>query len=112
MAQHKRKRKLTKAGKILIGVVSVLIVVLVVFGISKILPKEKNDVIDKFTKKLIRTLIFLCIRQAFQCSKRCHNRRSVCFLQRHLFYLISAVHTAAGFLLIFQRIFLPSKRKS
>ena len=39
MAQHKRKRKLTKAGKILIGVVSVLIVVLVVFGISKILPK-------------------------------------------------------------------------
>ena len=46
MAQHKRKRKLTKAGKILIGVVSVLIVVLVVFGISKILPKEKNDVID------------------------------------------------------------------
>ena len=31
MAQHKRKRKLTKAGKILIGVVSVLIVVLVVF---------------------------------------------------------------------------------
>ena len=46
MAQHKRKRKLTKAGKILIGVLSVLIIVLVVLGISKILPKEKNDAID------------------------------------------------------------------
>ena len=41
MAQHKRKRKLTKAGKILIGVLSILIIVLVGFGISKILPKEK-----------------------------------------------------------------------
>lgn len=43
MTQHKRKRKLTKAGKIVIGVLSVLIIALVFFGISKILSKEKKD---------------------------------------------------------------------
>ena len=56
-----------------------------------------------FQRPGVRALIFLHIRQAFQRSKRCHNRRSVCFLQRHLFYLISTVHTTAGFLPAWQR---------